>query len=100
MHITVVQQGEQVTVEMAGRFDFSSRLRFKRVRAEVLAAPSVREVDLDFSRVTHIDSAALGMLLIMRDEVEAVRKRVRVCNSVGAVREILGLANLGRLMAD
>lgn len=50
--------------------------------------------------MTHIDSAALGMLLIMRDEVEAVHKRVRVRNSGGAVRGILDLANLDSLLAD
>jgi len=52
------------TVHIHGRFEFSCRAEF---RAAYTAAPKGMSYWVDLSAVNYVDSAALGMLLMLRD---------------------------------
>src|SRR5512140_1534435 len=84
-------------ISLAGRFDFSANGNFRRCCDSALRAILVRELDIDFARVQYLDSSALGMLLILRERAEGVRKRVVLSNCRGAVRQVLDISNFGKL---
>jgi ABC-type transporter Mla MlaB component len=52
------------------------------------------------SRVTEIDSAALGMLLLVRDATIASQKRMSLASAGGRVREIPHVANFNSMMVE
>lgn len=100
MRISVERSGAIARVGLEGKFDFSGRRKIKRVRDELVAEPDIREIEFDLSRVTQIDSAALGMLLLVRDATDASDKRLTLTSAVGRVREILEVANFEAMMSD
>jgi anti-anti-sigma factor len=47
--------------------------------------------------VEYLDSSALGMLLILKERAGATNKRVAITNCRGAVKQVLDIANFGKL---
>jgi HptB-dependent secretion and biofilm anti anti-sigma factor len=52
---------------------------------------------VDFGRVDYLDSSALGMLLLLREKAEAAGKKVSLANLSGTVKQVLEIANFGKL---
>ena len=50
-----------------------------------------------FSGVDYLDSAALGMLLLLREKLGNVRKEVELTGTHGMVKQVLEIANFARL---
>jgi anti-anti-sigma factor len=84
-------------LSLAGRFDFSIHRDFRRSYEEILNDPDVRELDVDLSKVSYIDSSALGMLLLLREKASSQNIRLKLANAQGTVRQVLEVANFGRL---
>lgn len=82
---------------LAGRFDFNAHRDFRQASESVLQDPSLRELDIDFSRVDYLDSSALGMLLLLREKAEAQGKRIVLSGVQGTVKQVLVIANFGKL---
>jgi len=87
--------GSCLTIHVEGRFDFNCHQQFRRAY-EGAAAP-VTEYVVDLRGTEYIDSAALGMLLVLRES--AGNATVRIANSRPAVRKILQIANFNTLFA-
>jgi len=86
------EQGACV-ISIAGRFDFSSHPEFRG--AFTALTPGVSVV-VDFSATTYIDSAALGMLLLLRDRVGDAR-HIQLANCKGQPDQVLRIANFHKL---
>ena len=52
---------------------------------------------IDLAGVDYLDSSALGMLLLLRDRAAAASKAVSLENCRGNVRQVLDIANFGKL---
>jgi anti-anti-sigma factor len=87
----------RATLAVAGRFDFSIHRDFRHSYEEILAAAGVRQLDVDLSGVEYIDSSALGMLLLLREKAGGRNIEIRLANASGPVRQVLEVANFGRL---
>lgn len=86
--------GQTVEIEVIGRFDFSLQKEF---RAAYRDFPSQLNYRVDLSQVEYLDSAALGMLLLLRQHAGDVRDQVVLCQPREAVEKILGVANFERI---
>ncbi len=84
-------------ISLAGRFDFHAHRDFRQCSDEILADPAVKELDIDFARVDYLDSSALGMLLLLREKAEGQGKRVVLSGLQGTVKQVLDIANFGKL---
>jgi len=80
-------------VMISGRFDFSCHRDF---RAAIATLNKASKVVVDFGTTTYIDSAALGMLLLLRDYMGDVRS-IRLANCKGQPDQVLRIANFHRL---
>jgi HptB-dependent secretion and biofilm anti anti-sigma factor len=80
-------------ITVSGRFDFSCHPEF---RAAVSALTAGSLVVVDFASTTYIDSAALGMLLLLRDRVGDARQ-IRLANCTGQPDQVLRIANFHKL---
>jgi HptB-dependent secretion and biofilm anti anti-sigma factor len=93
MSITSDDEGTHWTVRLSGRFDFSCRDDF---RAAYAASPTGSNFVIDMSAVEYVDSAALGMLLLLRDHAgDATRVTIR--GSRGQPEQVLRIANFHKL---
>ena len=86
--------GRTVTLSMPERFDFSAHTEFRKCYENTEANSFV----LDLENTSYMDSAALGMLLQLRDHVGERRTAITIRNAGNNIREILNIANFDQLM--
>ena len=84
--------GARFTISIRGRFDFSCHQEFRKAYEQI---EPCTEIDVDLSQVDYLDSSALGMMLVLKDEAHG--KPIRVVGCRPAVKRILDIANFGRI---
>jgi anti-anti-sigma factor len=95
---TEVNAGKAV-LNLNGRFDFHSHRDFRTAYENALEDAAVREIAINFKEVDYLDSSALGMLLLLREKAEAAGKSVALVGLQGMVKQVLEIANFGKLFA-
>ncbi|GAB7128199.1 anti-anti sigma factor HsbA [Silvimonas sp. JCM 19000] len=95
MAISWRQQGGVAIIAIGGQLSFEMHREFKEVASAAIQSPLVDELHLDFSGVTYLDSAALGMLLLLRQRVEGYR--IVLLNCGPGVRSVLDIANFNKI---
>ncbi len=97
ININVQTNDDKVTISLAGRFDFNSHREFRSAYEEAIIRKSVNELEVNLAGVDYIDSAALGMLLLLNEKAAAVNKKVSLVNCRRTVLQILEVANFNKL---
>ncbi len=93
MAITSNRSGNHCAIDLSGRFDFSCRGDF---RASYVNTPRGSSYIVDFTRVDYIDSAALGMLLMLKEHAgDANLVTLIGCN--GQPAQVLKIANFHKI---
>jgi len=87
--------GTELTINIEGRFDFSQHQVFRSTIEG--NGERVRTFVVDLGRSEYMDSAALGMLLLLLDKAGGNRERVKIVNANKDVRKILEIANFDKL---
>ncbi|MGE5465806.1 MAG: STAS domain-containing protein, partial [Ignavibacteria bacterium] len=64
---------------------------------EVIQRRPEGRILVDFANTDYLDSAALGMLLILRDRARRYGRSVVLASASGAVRDVLNIANFSKL---
>lgn len=80
------------------RFDFSFHKKFTENTEAALKDSKINLISLDFSRVSYLDSAALGMIVYLHKKAVSAGKKVDIVNSSGTAAEILNVANINKLI--
>lgn len=83
-----------VTIKVAGRFDFSTHQDFVQAYKGYPKGDKCYVVDLGGAE--YMDSSAMGMLLQLR-EYSRPGANVTLANSNETVRDVLQIANFGKL---
>ena len=83
-----------VEIEVSGRFDFSLQKHFRDAYRDCSPDMNYR---VDLSKVDYLDSAALGMLLLLRQHAGDGKSSVTLCRPGAAVEKILKIANFDRI---
>ncbi|MBF0370273.1 MAG: STAS domain-containing protein [Magnetococcales bacterium] len=94
MSVQMINNGSEVVIGVSGKFDFSVHKDFRE--AYRFHQPTGRYV-VDFTRVERIDSAALGMLLLLRDHAGGVSADIIIRNCQPQIQKILEVANFHKL---
>ena len=87
---------DQSEVALSGQLTFPDHANFRTV-ADMLLKSEGRPLVIDLSELEFIDSAGLGMLLIVRSEAERVERAVRLRGPRGQVRRIFDLSKFDSL---
>ncbi|VAW91258.1 Anti-sigma F factor antagonist (spoIIAA-2); Anti-sigma B factor antagonist RsbV [hydrothermal vent metagenome] len=96
MAITVSKSddGNTVTVKLPNEFDFRAHKEFRDTHKN----PGTKaKYILDFSLTEHMDSSALGMLLLMREELGNDNAKVRLINCRDNIKSLLEMASFHQL---
>jgi anti-anti-sigma regulatory factor len=91
--IEATNTGGTVTITVTGKFNFACYQDFHRV----IGVPTPSAFVIDLRKTTYVDSAALGMMLLLRERVGDDAKRVTIQVGAGQPREVLTLANFSTL---
>lgn len=92
---TVSADGNQVTIYIQGRFDFSSHQEFRAAYEKLSKSPNLFRIDLQGT--TYLDSSALGMLLLLRDFAGGDKANIEITNCTSDVKKILTISNFEQL---
>jgi anti-anti-sigma factor len=84
-------------LQIPERFDFGYHKTFTEHYQAALAEPGVTQIALDFSRVSYLDSSALGMMVLFQKKAKTQNVNVRIRGAQANAKEILTIANFDRL---
>lgn len=85
-------------ISLPERFDFSCHKNFNESADAALKNAEINLISLDFSQVSYLDSAALGMVVYLHKKASAVNKKLQIVNATGIAEEILRVANINQLI--
>ncbi len=69
MEYTKNIDGDSCRIKLKGKFTFADHKEFKKVFSSI-SEKTFKQLTLDISEVEYIDSAALGLLLLTKEEAE------------------------------
>lgn len=90
--------GEVLTISIAGRFDASSLEQFRR-SFEKADADTLKSYEVDLAETVHLDSSALGMLLVLRDHAGGDRADITIKNCSPEVKKIFAISSFEQLFS-
>src|SRR5690625_7490106 len=88
---TVSPDGRSLTLHIQGRFDFSAHQEFRASYEQFDEAPEFYQIDM--KNADYLDSSALGMLLLLRDNAGGDNAKFEIINCTAAVKEIQTISN-------
>jgi HptB-dependent secretion and biofilm anti anti-sigma factor len=91
---TIKQSDTCTTIKVVGRFDFACHAAFREAYA---SAADGSDFIVDMADASYMDSAALGMLLLLREHVQQRGGHVSITNCKGQTYDVLQIANFHRL---
>ncbi len=86
------------TINLPNRFDFGFHKEFTEQSRAFLAQQDAQDLLLDFTHVSYLDSAALGMLVYLHKQASNARKRIKLVNTSPFADEILKVANIDKII--
>jgi anti-anti-sigma factor len=90
------RNGDTVVLKLTGDFTFGENTAFRAAVDDVCAA-AAKVVDVDMSGLGTVDSAALSMLMLLRERVAKTGGSVSLSRPSAQVARILEVVNFGRL---
>jgi len=96
VHYDITNEGTATVLHLSEQLVDSDRAAFDTVLTRALSGQS-RRVIVDFSGLTYMDSAGLGLLLTLRERARTAGVASVLRTPVGAVRDMLQLARFDTL---
>lgn len=83
-------------IGLSGQLTFADHQKFRRIIDEI-KGNNLESLRLDFSKVDFIDSAGLGMLLLLRDECQNRHIALALNNAHGQVQKVFTISKFDQL---
>lgn len=96
MDITHNVDAGTLNIIMNGAFTFNDHPEFRGILQKIEDG-EVQRVVLHMDGVNFVDSAALGMLLLLLDEAEKYRKSLVIRGATGQVKKMFDMARFNNL---
>lgn len=93
---SVSPDGATLTIAIGGRFDATSLDDFRR-SYENVDAEKVGKYEVDLKDTIHLDSSALGMLLVLRDFAGGDQANISIKNCSPEVKKIFSISSFTQL---
>jgi anti-anti-sigma factor len=97
MGVSATNLGGVAMVRVEGRFDFPIHRDFRQLIKIAIENPKISEIKIDMSAVDYLDSSALGMLLLSRQNAISVKKTMTLYRPSELSRRVLEVANFEKL---
>ncbi len=97
MNIVTSTAGETATIYVQGRFDTAMRQKFNDAMRDAVGQPSATKIEVHLGATDYIDSAACGMLLLLKNLADAAGKTVYLSSATGGVKQVLRIMNFEKV---
>ncbi len=87
---------DQCSVTLRGQFVFNDHPEFRKL-AELIFDGTTQAICFDLSGLDFVDSAGLGMLLIVREEALKANRRIILKGACGQVKKLFDLSRFDTL---
>ncbi len=88
--------GKQVDIHITGKFDLSVSQELQEVWQRAPQPTATRYV-IDLGGTEHMDSTALGMLLLLRERAGGDRATIEITHCSPGIRKIFAVSKFDRL---
>ena len=97
--ISVSHGSDATTISIKGRFNFEMHSQFRTAYQSEAKDQDGKNLKylIDLAGTEYIDSSALGMLLLLREEAGGNESDIEIVNARPEIRKILETANFQRL---
>ena len=96
--ITVTREEKETLINIKGRFNFEMHSQFRSAYQHGTGKGNKgKRFVIDLAGTEYIDSSALGMLLLLREEAGTNESDIEISNARPEIRKILETANFQRL---
>lgn len=92
MEYTAERKNAESLLSIQGTFTFNDNTKFREI-LQLLEDDSLDAVTLNIQQLQFIDSAALGMLLLLHDEAQKRKVHVTLSGADGQIKKMLQLSN-------
>ncbi|MFC3531080.1 STAS domain-containing protein [Vogesella facilis] len=82
----------EASISIRGQFDFSLHGDFRAASRAIMASPAVQCVDINLQDTETLDSSALGMLLVLREQLSRHQVKLLITHARPGIRQILAIA--------
>lgn len=83
-------------ITLTGSFTFNDHDKFRSI-LETIGQPGIQRVSFNMAQVEFVDSAALGMLMLARDEANKHERTLVISGATGQVKKMFELTRFERL---
>lgn len=97
MKIETERKGEAVVMKLSGRFTAALRPEFIQAIAAVTAAGEGERIEVQLAEVSYIDSAGLGMLVILRSKAQESGKPLKLVGPSGDVKDAFDITHFDEI---
>ena len=91
MEFSINTKPLESVISLSGQFIFTDNIQFRHI-VEAIDKMESRKVTLELSEVEFIDSAGLGMLLLLRDICDKKRLPLTLKGASGQVEKIFSIS--------
>lgn len=98
MELSIEQHDGGARVTLSGQFTFTDNVKFRDV-IDLVHAHGMRFLEMDFNAVNFIDSAGLGMLLMLRDNCQTKHVPISLHSPHGQVAKIFTISKFDQLFS-
>lgn len=93
MHIHIEIQEKDIILRLEGRMDYPTHREFRDASDKALEALDVETIILDLALVSFMDSAALGMLLLLKEKADMRARKVVLRNPAPNILQVLKMVH-------
>jgi len=97
MEIRIEKEFNRALVSLSGRFDLTANLTFRNATRPLIGEDEVETVVIDFHQVPFMDSSALGLLLLLREQATAAKKTVVLRKCGPDLERVLSISNFNKM---
>ena len=87
MSVSFTVSNKTLFITLRGRIDSSIRDKFREMNR--LLGNGIQHIEIDMAQADFIDSAALGILLVMQDKLLGENSTFKIKNAKNSVKETL-----------
>ena len=97
MDYRIEQDGVEARVYLSGRLTFNDHGKVRTMIQEMVQSRAKRQI-LMINGLEFVDSSGLGMILVAREEVTQLEKKLILRGAQGQVKRVLTVAQLGKVI--
>lgn len=96
MEYSISKQTNSFLLQLSGNFTFNDNTKFRDL-LNVIQESNVQNVTIGLEKLEFIDSAALGMLLLLNDAAKKKNIKITLSGAQGQIKKMLQLSNFDQL---